>query len=681
MADTLFLSFEVFRGSEFVFREQLTAESVTIGKGPAAMLRIEDDALADLQAVINLNDDGTVQLLDLVGEGTKVNGAEVVNAPLSDGDTIEIQDVRIVVSIGQDGAVADEEPTQLASSEEIEALMASEGAAAGEAAAAEPPAEAAPTPPEDDEVTDHSASVHATGALDIDGRSDEEIVADDISEDVMAFIMRSGTSQSDVGIDRRAPKVLEVAEIWGDLVMDVKHYGKGGKPVTIGTTSGFRWRLLGIPIAWVPEGFARFAWTLGPTISEAAEEWRNEFYVDNAQLPHDEFPLFEWEGTSYVCNFSDAWAGFVDIGEERETLHALIESGKARSKGGGVYALEMTDDVRIILDIGHVIFFGQLVHPGRRLVAKLSEGLDYPFLGLLLFFCFIGLMAGIIIYTAPPRPENEIMEIPDRFVELLLQQPEIEKNKEKKKPDANPDAGEGAKAKREEGKVGKKDAKMKQAKGNKVEMQKQELDREIAENAGVRGALRDGSELDGVFGSSGLSSDLTGGIGGLIGAKGTQIGSGGLGSRGSGLGGGGTAEGLGGLGTKGRGSGASGYGSGGGNFGAKGEGGIGRIGGDPIILGALDKSLIDAVIKRHMNQIRYCYQRELNKNPNLGGKITVKFVIAKDGSVSSAQTKNSTMKNPAVESCINSRFMRFKFPEPKGGGIVIVSYPFIFAPG
>ena len=30
------------------------------------------------------------------------------------------------------------------------------------------------------------------------------------------------------------------------------------------------------------------------------------------------------------------------------------------------------------------------------------------------------------------------------------------------------------------------------------------------------------------------------------------------------------------------------------------------------------------------------------------------------------------MKSPAVESCINGRFMRFKFPEPKGGGIVIV---------
>ena len=64
--------------------------------------------------------------------------------------------------------------------------------------------------------------------------------------------------------------------------------------------------------------------------------------------------------------------------------------------------------------------------------------------------------------------------------------------------------------------------------------------------------------------------DTSGGVGGLIGAKGTQIGSGGLGSRGSGLGGGGTAIGLGGLGTKGVGHGYSGYGAGGGAFGKKG---------------------------------------------------------------------------------------------------------------
>jgi hypothetical protein len=246
---------------------------------------------------------------------------------------------------------------------------------------------------------------------------------------------------------------------------------------------------------------------------------------------------------------------------------------------------------------------------------------------------------------------------------------------------SNPDAGEGVKAKKEEGKVGKKDAKMEKAKGNKVEIQKKELDREIAENQGILGALAGNADLDGMFGTSGLDANLTGGIGGLIGAKGTQIGSGGLGARGPGLGGGGTAEGLGGLGTKRMGSGASGYGAGGGSFGAKGAGGTGVVGGDAIILGALDRSLIDEVIKRHMNQIRYCYQRELTNNPALGGKIVMKFVIAKDGTVSSASKETSSMNNAGVENCVAGRFMRMQFPEPKGGGIVIVSYPFVFTPG
>jgi TolA-binding protein len=125
-------------------------------------------------------------------------------------------------------------------------------------------------------------------------------------------------------------------------------------------------------------------------------------------------------------------------------------------------------------------------------------------------------------------------------------------------------------------------------------------------------------------------------------------------------------------------SGAIGDGSGDGQFGSKGEGGIGRIGGDPIILGALDKSLIDAVIKRHRNQIRYCYRRQLTRNPNLAGKITFEFVIAKDGTVSKASIKDSSMGDGTVEQCITERVLRMKFPAPKGGGVINVTYPFQF---
>ena len=95
----------------------------------------------------------------------------------------------------------------------------------------------------------------------------------------------------------------------------------------------------------------------------------------------------------------------------------------------------------------------------------------------------------------------------------------------------------------------------------------------------------------------------------------------------------------------------------------------------------MDKALVDAVIRRHLQSIRYCYQRELQREPSLAGKITVRFVIANDGSVSNVSTKSSTLGNAEVEGCINNRFYKMDFPKPKGNGIVFVSYPFLFSPG
>jgi hypothetical protein len=639
--NSLVLTFEIFNGGEFVRREELSAESVTIGKGPAAMLRIEDAALQDLHAVLNVNEDGTVQLLDLVGDqSTTVNGASVNNVLLQNGDTLGFGPVRVVVRITDSAAFSDDDVTR------VDAPGSMNESDADEATA--PPGTPAAIAGEDEEV----------------------------AEDVMAFVMRASASANDAASDRSKGRVLEVAQVFGDAIVDMKHF-RGGK-ASIGTGTKHVLYLGGFRTSEIPSGLANFAPMLMPGISDAREEWKNSFFVPEEVLPNNNYTLFRNNGGQWVCLASEKWAGFVDIGETRKTFAELIAEGKAK-KNGGLYEIDIPEDARLVVDLGTTIFVAHQVYPGKKALAKMGEGVDYPFLGIIAFMTFVAIMFGVAVAVMPPPPDTSKNMLDDHMVELLLEKKE--EIKDKKKRDDNPDAGEGAKAKKEEGKVGKKDAKMDKAKGDKVQMQKQQLDKEIAQNAGVLGALRDDAQLDSVLGASGLNADMMNGIGGLIGNKGTQMGAGGLGARGSGLGGGGTAEGLGGLGTKGRGSGASGYGSGGGNFGSKGEGGIGTVGGDPIILGALDKSLIDAVIKRNMAQIRYCYQRELTKNPALGGKITVKFVIAKDGTVSSATTKSSTMSNPAVESCINGRFMRFQFPEPKGGGIVIVSYPFIFSPG
>jgi pSer/pThr/pTyr-binding forkhead associated (FHA) protein len=644
---------EVYREGTLIKRAELEEQSITIGSGASAMLRVEDGELSELHAVINVEDDGTLTLLDLGSDlGLVIDGEKVLDAKLDSGDDFAIGDLRFLVTLDDEDEYEDEEeeyddPTDEAPLDEVAA------------------------------ITGAAASVDVMTQAEVDA---EEERLSNSTEDVMAFIMRSGTAQSNLGINIRRPKVLEVNQIWDQVLLDTKHFSTSDmRDVTIGSSVGWRWHFLGVDMGWVPAPLHMVLPYTPPMWSEVSSDWRNEFYSPDAQLPTGrDHTMFEEGDGCYVARVAADWDGFVDVGDKRYTFDELVAAGQA-TKSGEIYEIPVTEDTRLMVDTGGVIFFSHMVYPGAALVDRKNEDVDYPFIAIISFMSFIGMMFGVIMYFSPKPAANEMVEIPDRFVELLLEKPEPEEKK-KKKPSGNPDAGEGAKAKKEEGKVGKKDSKMEKAKGNKVEVKKKELDRQIAENAGVLGALRDAGDMSGMFSSS-LDANLTGGIGGLIGAKGTQIGSGGLGARGSGLGGGGTAEGLGGLGTKGIGSGASGYGSGGGSFGAKGEGGIGTVGGDPIILGALDRSLIDEVIKRHMNQIRYCYQRELTKNPALGGKVVIKFVIAKDGTVSSASKKTSTMNNSAVEQCIVGRFMRMQFPEPKGGGIVIVSYPFIFSPG
>ncbi len=669
------LTFEVYRGSALIKREDLAEQSITIGSGAAALLPIDDPQLAELHCIVNVEDDGSLSLIDLGGEaGVVYNGERIANAALRSGDVFSVGNLRFRVTARSAQAAShddfEDEQATYVSPAQPSAPPATQSTE--EQHTAQPTASPAPVP-----APVAAQRPHITSE-DVEGEDDEYANA---TEDVMAFIMRSGTATSNVGVNKKRRKVLEVNQIWGEVLVDTKHFSRTmGHSVSIGANVGWKWNFLGIDMGWVPAPLHMVLPYTPPMWSEVNSDWRNDFYAPDTELPNGrDHMLFDLDSEEYSAQVLGRWDGFADIDGKRYTFDELVAAGKA-SKNGDGYSIPMTDDIRLMVDADGVVFFSHMVFEGQKLLVRSSEDVDYPFLAIASFMGFLGMMFGLVMFFSPKSSSNEMVEIPDRFVELLIEKPEEEEKKDKK-PDANPDAGEGAKAKREEGKVGKKEAKMEKAKGNKVEVAKKELDRQIAENAGVLGALDDVGAMDGMFASSALDSNLAGGIGGLIGAKGTQVGSGGLGSRGGGLGGGGTAEGLGGLGTKGIGSGKSGYGTGGGNFGAKGEGGLGRVGGDPIILGSLDRSLIDEVIKRHMNQIRYCYQRELTKNASLGGKIVIKFTIAKDGTVSAASKKTSTMNNGAVESCIVGRFMRMQFPQPKGGGIVIVSYPFLFSPG
>jgi len=88
--------------------------------------------------------------------------------------------------------------------------------------------------------------------------------------------------------------------------------------------------------------------------------------------------------------------------------------------------------------------------------------------------------------------------------------------------------------------------------------------------------------------------------------------------------------------------------------------------------------VIARTIRQNRGGFRYCYERRLNQQKDLAGKIKLQFVIGSDGTVVVARVVESTMGDSAVESCLTTRMQRTQFPRPKDGGTVVVRYPFLF---
>lgn len=181
--------------------------------------------------------------------------------------------------------------------------------------------------------------------------------------------------------------------------------------------------------------------------------------------------------------------------------------------------------------------------------------------------------------------------------------------------------------------------------------------------------------------ATGLKSSAGGAGGGAgSGARGSH-GFGGLGSQNS-LNSGGPARALAGLGGGAGGLGAGGLGGAGGDGDRAGKMKAEAVAvpeGDPAVDGGLSKEEIDAVIRANLAQIKACYERNLQRDRDLAGRVKTFFTIGADGRVSAASIDSSTLGSPGTESCITGVVKRWKFPLPRGGSAVQVRYPFVFS--
>lgn len=92
----------------------------------------------------------------------------------------------------------------------------------------------------------------------------------------------------------------------------------------------------------------------------------------------------------------------------------------------------------------------------------------------------------------------------------------------------------------------------------------------------------------------------------------------------------------------------------------------------------LTKDEVGEIIHRHMSEIRYCYESAMLRSQDVEGKLIVDFTIGAIGAVKTTAVKTSTLPDPRLDDCILRRLVTWKFPLPKGGIDVAVTYPFIF---
>jgi TonB family protein len=100
--------------------------------------------------------------------------------------------------------------------------------------------------------------------------------------------------------------------------------------------------------------------------------------------------------------------------------------------------------------------------------------------------------------------------------------------------------------------------------------------------------------------------------------------------------------------------------------------------GTKLLGDGLSMELVGDHMARRWSNFKYCYSRQLDRDPNMWGKVTVNFTIGKNGRVGEAQVITSSLNNVNVEECVLRTIRRIIFPRPQGGGEVIVTYPFLF---
>ena len=667
------LTFALYQNDALVRRETVTQDIVKVGKDAKSHLRVDDELASRMHAVIEVASPEDITLIDLGNEpGTMVNGARVNKCKVSPGDQLQIGGTKIVLERADAVAVA-------AAASPGKPVPANPFAAAPAnpfGAAPSNPFAAAPANPfaaggADPFSYNNPFAQQAVAAVD-------EVPADAPEGSYTYSLVKSGPDVLAEEVESPAASV-EVMILWDSSVLNVTHLTP-------------------------PRSFY-----VG---EEEGKNFKCDYFIPSEKLGTTRAPivLADRGGSVSVVLLPRATGTIELAGQPKMTLQQAIEAGRAQpcAELSGAYQVALPSGAKAKVELDGITFQVSAVNAGRIVAGHLqvdTQGLLYTGLSMAVH---LGLLAAMAFFMPPLGSTDEDGVSADQ--QYLIQQylqAAAEKEMEEKETEAvaennadNKEGGTGTRAKGEEGSMGNPNSK---ASGNRYGVQgpAENTDPHIARQA----ALRDAAE----FGMIGLLNSGAGGDpnaptapwgrddslgndplsarGNMWGDQiGDSFGAGGLGLSGIGEGGGGRGEGigLGSIGTIGHGAG-TGTGQG---FGS----GHGRLGGShrtkppqvrmgaTSVSGRLPPEVIQRIVRQNFGRFRLCYENGLRNNPNLQGRVGVRFVIGRDGAVSNVGNGGSDMPDGGVVSCVVRAFYGLSFPQPEGG-IVTVVYPIMFSPG
>jgi FHA domain len=712
------IGIRIHKGSDLIETQVFERDIIKIGRLASAHLRLEDPKVSRIHAVIDIANGSEVSIIDMgSAEGTRVNGEKVSRVRLNHGDEVGLGDSRLVIVLDEaelaqmkGGAAAAPAPAAAAAVTAPPASAPFEGGLSAQtgvftsgptdvsALRAELAASVPPT-------TTHSEVFDVAASFDAPKTSPLQTAApmpEAVPPPAPPVVTPPPAAVAQPAVVSQPPAVAPAVAPPAPPPVAARPSVPPPRPAPAPRAAEppppqmvFAPPMVGMPpLPPIPEDritpenrFIEVTVRWGSDVVECRRVRGVEAFTMGRGDDDDIFMPLEGvaSGPSFVLLRSDkggGWyvrytqqmAGSVSRGDQNRPL-----SQAGGSPEGDGLAMPITDDTVVNMTIGQFEIEVRPVAKSRIIpIAPIFDVL-WANTALVTMFATTAMLAVVTLMPVGlDSMEDDLLTNPSKFQTLILKPPPKDNSflKALKGPKEQKLA-----AKNEQGKAGDKKAKPTETGRMAVKAEKPTDEQVVA------------SKLNALFGDKGsggiaqLFGEQTGGeleaaLGGIDGGKvAAGYGAGGLGLRGGGPGGGGTGIntlGTGKIGTRGRGSGEAGYGSGEGGLGNKSDRDVTMTTGTPVIMGSLDKEIIRRIVQEHASQIRYCYEKELTRTPGIFGKIVMKWVINGEGKVTQAQTAETQMRNANVEGCLATKIKTWVFPKPKGGGIVIVNYPFVF---